>query len=260
MVGQRFPVKSGETLKQTLSATAIAAIAISASGERVAVPINNGSISWTAPAGSDYTVAVIEHVFRTSPTKSDTNPTHAKDSTQPLEDYLNPEATAAYLEATHNGYYKAMPELFGSTILGFRGDEPDYSISGLPWTPAFFDTFQKTKGYDIRPYLGAMLLSQGGETPAASRAGPQPSQPPARQPPPTPQSDPAFIPTGPPTPPTSSHRQGTSRQGRLLRCLLADVSRWVLQAAGRLVRRSWSLLPGPPQPRRDGNGPHPLRR
>ena len=60
-----------------------------------------------------------------------------------------------------------MPELFGTTIMGFRGDEPDYSISGLPWTPAFFDTFQKDKGYDIRPYLAAILLSQGGRGQAA---------------------------------------------------------------------------------------------
>jgi hypothetical protein len=161
-IGQRLPVKAGETLTQGVSANAVAAIATTASGERVAIPINNGAISWTAPANADYTVAVIEHVFRTSPTKSDTNPAHAKDSTQPLEDYMNPEATAAYIEATHQGYYNAMPELFGTTILGFRGDEPDYSISGLPWTPKFFDTFQRVKGYDIRPYLGALLLPAGG--------------------------------------------------------------------------------------------------
>jgi hypothetical protein len=195
-LGQRYPVKAGEKLSQTVSASAVAAVAFSGSGERTTVPIDHGTISWTAPAGADYTVAVIEHVFRTSPTKSDTNPTHAKDSTQPLEDYLNPAATTAYLEATHNGYYKAMPELFGTTILGFRGDEPDYSIAGLPWTPAFFDTFQKAKGYDIRQYLGAMLMSQGGgrqRPPAGTAARPATTA--------APQSDPAFIPTGPPTPP-----------------------------------------------------------
>ena len=87
-----------------------------------------------------------------------------------------------------------MPELFGTTILGFRGDEPDYSISGLPWTPAFFDTFQQRKGYDIRPYLGAILMSQAGgrarrPAPAATPGVPA-----------SPASDPAFIPTGPPTP------------------------------------------------------------
>jgi alpha-L-rhamnosidase len=194
-LGLRIPVKAGGTLNQSVSANTVAAIATNPSGDRIAVPINNGSISWTAPASSDYTVAFIEHVFRTSPTKSDTNPTHAKDSTQPLEDYLNPEATAAYIEATHDGYYKAMPELFGTTILGFRGDEPDYSIAGLPWTPDFFSTFQKIKGYDIRPYLGAILLSQfsGRPRPAAGAA----TRPAGA----APSSDPAFIPAGPPMQP-----------------------------------------------------------
>ena len=200
-IGQRFPVKGGETLNQMVGTNAVAAVATNASverivvgtnvpAERVAVPINNGSISWTAPAGPDWTVAVVEHVFRTSPTRSDANPTHAKDASNSLEDYMNPEATAAYLEHTHQGYYNAMPELFGTTILGFRGDEPDYSIAGLPWTPKFFDTFQRVKGYDIRPYLGAILLSQGG-----GRARPPAASPGAAA---APQSDPAFIPAGPP--------------------------------------------------------------
>ncbi|MGA1982766.1 MAG: glycosyl hydrolase [Acidobacteriaceae bacterium] len=206
-LGQRFTVKGGETLSQPVGANAVAAVATNASlerivvgtnvpAERVNVPIVNGNIAWTAPAGPDWTVLIVEHVFRTSPTRSDANPTHAKDSTNPLEDYLNPAATAAYLEATHNGYYKAMPELFGSTILGFRGDEPDYSISGLPWTPAFFSTFQRVKGYDIRPYLGAILMSQ-----FSGRPQPAPGAAPARPASGAPPSDPAFIPAGPPMPP-----------------------------------------------------------
>jgi hypothetical protein len=194
-LGPRFVVKAGQTINQAVSADAVAAVATNAAGERVNLPVSCGpagstggsaqcSIAWTAPMGSDYNVTVVEHVFRTSPTRSDANPTHAKDSTYPLEDYLNPEATAAYIEATHNGYYKAMPELFGSTILGFRGDEPDYSIAGLPWTPKFFDTFQRVKGYDIRPYLASMLLSQGGGRPrpgagaAPGAAMPAPPTPP----------------------------------------------------------------------------------
>jgi hypothetical protein len=159
-LGQRLPVHGGATLNQPAGSDTVAAEAVSSSGQRVPVPISNGSIAWTAPAGSDWTVELVDHVFRTSPTKSDTNPKHTKDFTQPLEDYMNPAATAAYLEATHNGYYKAMPKLFGSTILGFRGDEPDYSIAGLPWTPAYFATFQKAKGYDIRPYLAVLLASE----------------------------------------------------------------------------------------------------
>ena len=177
-LGQRIPVAAAASLKQAVDANTVAATAINSAGERVAVPVTcetmhrtgsgpfsftGCSVDWTAPADKgDWTVLLVSHVFRTSPTKSDTNPTHAKDATQPLEDYLNPAATAAYIEATHDGYYKAMPELFGTTILGFRGDEPDYSISGLPWTPDFLDTFRKFKGYDVRPYLATILTGQGG--------------------------------------------------------------------------------------------------
>jgi hypothetical protein len=193
-IGQRLPVKAGETLSQAVGPDAVAAVAVSATGERVPVAVTGGNIAWTAPAGGDWTVQVVEHVFRTSPTRSDANPTRAKDSSNSLEDYMNPEATAAYLEYTHQGYYNAMPELFGTTILGFRGDEPDYSIAGLPWTPKFFDTFQQVKGYDIRPDLGARLLSAGGggrprpaaaapgatTTPAAAQAARTPPSPPAK--------------------------------------------------------------------------------
>ncbi|MGD0796359.1 MAG: glycosyl hydrolase [Acidobacteriaceae bacterium] len=175
-IAQRLPVKAGDTLTQAVGPDTVAATATNAAGEHTAIPISNGNINWTAPAGSDWTVYVVEHVFRTSPTRSDANPTRAKDASNSLEDYMDPAATAAYLEYTHNGYYKAMPELFGTTILGFRGDEPDYSISGLPWTPAFFDRFQKEKGYDIRPYLAALLTSQGGG--GRPRPG-QPAPPPA---------------------------------------------------------------------------------
>ena len=161
-ISQRIPVKAGATLSQAVAANAVAALAVSASGERVPVAITGNKITWTAPAGSDYTVEVIGHEFRTAPTRSDANPTRAKDTSNSIEDYMNPDATAAYIKVTHQGYYDAMPELFGSTILGFRGDEPDYSIGGLPWTDKFFDTFQQVKGYDIRPYLGALLMPTGG--------------------------------------------------------------------------------------------------
>ena len=172
-IAQRLPVAAGSELKQTVAPETVAATAVNAAGDKQPVPVTGGAIDWTAPAGSgDWTVLLVSHVNRTSPTKSDTNPKHTKDSSQPLEDYINPAATAAYLQATHQGYFNAMPEEFGKTILGFRGDEPDYSISGLPWTPAFFATFQQAKGYDARPYLAAMLTAQGGRGQAAAKLTP----------------------------------------------------------------------------------------
>jgi hypothetical protein len=166
-IAQTLPVKGGETLKQAVGPDTVAATATNASGERVAVPIDNGAIAWTAPTGADWTVRVVDHAFRTSPTASATNLTHQKDTTQSVEDYMDPAATMAWIQFTHEGYYKAMPEEFGKTIIGFRGDEPDYSIAGLPWTPKFFERFEQAKGYDVRPYVVAMLMASGGrgETP-----------------------------------------------------------------------------------------------
>jgi hypothetical protein len=156
------------------SADVVSAVLVGPNGDKMPLPKGHASLN-IEPCpyqAGDYTLLVVTHVDRTSPTKSDTNPKHTKDSSQPLEDYINPVATAAYIKATHQGYYDAMPEEFGKTIMGFRGDEPDYSISGLPWTPALFDTFQKVKGYDVRPYVAAMLTSQGGRGQAAPRLTP----------------------------------------------------------------------------------------
>jgi hypothetical protein len=166
-IAQTLPVKAGETLRQAVGPDSVAVTATNAAGERVAVPIAGGAIAWTAPAGGDWRVRVVDHVFRTSPTASATNLTHQKDTTQSVEDYMDPAATMAWIQFTHEGYYKAMPEEFGKTIIGFRGDEPDYSIAGLPWTPKFFERFEQVKGYDVRPYLAAMLMASGGrgETP-----------------------------------------------------------------------------------------------
>ena len=161
-IAQTLPVKGGESLKQAVGPDTVAATATNAADERVAVSIANGGIAWTAPAGGDWSVRVVEHVFRTSPTASATNLTHRKDTTQSVEDYMDPAATMAWIQFTHEGYLKAMPEEFGKTIVGFRGDEPDYSIAGLPWTPKFFERFEQVKGYDVRPYVAAMLMASGG--------------------------------------------------------------------------------------------------
>ena len=165
-------VKAGATLNQSFSPNAVVAVAVSATGDHMPVAVTGGKIAWTAPAGGDWTVYVVEHIFRSSQVKGGGGPGSS------LEDYMDPAATGAYLEFTHQGYYNTMPELFSNTILGFRGDEPDYSIGGLPWTPKFFDTFQQEKGYDIRPYLGVLVMSK----PQQSGFGGRPSTPPPATP------------------------------------------------------------------------------
>jgi alpha-L-rhamnosidase len=157
VVSQKIPANAGEVVAVKVGVDTVAVSAINADdGADVAVPVVGGAIEWTSPAGH-WTVMVVEHQFKTSPTRSDTNPKRVKDGTQSLEDYLDPAATAQYLAFTHEQYKKAVGDEFGKTIMGFRGDEPDYSINGLPWTPKFFDRFTEVKGYDVRPYLAAFL-------------------------------------------------------------------------------------------------------
>jgi len=173
-VAERFAVADGETLRHAVSNTAVAVTAIGDDHSTIAIPLSNGVIDWRAPPGR-WQVLVVEHRFETSPTRSETNlkpateprpntnNVQAKDRSQSLEDYLNPQATRQFLAFTHEQYKLHLGEEFGRTILGFRGDEPDYTVSGLPWTQSFFSRFEQVKGYDIRPYLATFLVPRGTE-------------------------------------------------------------------------------------------------
>jgi hypothetical protein len=186
-VADRIPVAAGSTIHHAVSPDTVAATAISDDPSSIAVPtiavpVKNDFVDWTAPPGN-WQLFIIEHRFDTSPTRSGTNPklateprpntnnVQAKDKSQSLEDYMNPAATRQFLAFTHQQYKKYLGSEFGRTVIGFRGDEPDYSVSGLPWTQSFFARFQQIKGYDIRPYVATFLLPRGIQiTPEQLRA------------------------------------------------------------------------------------------
>jgi hypothetical protein len=151
-ISQKIPVAGETMLHQQLPPEVVSAAAVDQDGAAIPLPFKGNMLDWAAPKGS-WTVLIADHEFRTSPTRSDTNPQRVKDGSQSLEDYLDPAATEQYLRFTHEQYKQAMDDEFGKTILGFRGDEPDYSISGLPWTPKFFERFREIKGYDVEPYV-----------------------------------------------------------------------------------------------------------
>jgi hypothetical protein len=151
-VAEKFSVAGGAVVHRELASGTVSAAVVDQNGVAIALPLHGNMLDWTAPQGS-WTVLVVDHEFRTSPTRSDTNPKRVKDGSQSLEDYLDPAATEQYLRFTHEQYKQAVGDEFGKTILGFRGDEPDYSIPGLPWTPKFFERFKEIKGYDVQPYV-----------------------------------------------------------------------------------------------------------
>ena len=166
-IAQKIPVAGGTEVHQELPPGTVSAAAVDQDGNAIPIPLKSNTLDWTAPKGT-WTVLIADHEFRTSPTRSDTNPNRVKDDSQSLEDYLDPVATEQYLRFTHEQYKKAVGEEFGKTILGFRGDEPDYSIPGLPWTPKFFERFREIKGYDVQLYVALFAQSPSRRDPGTA--------------------------------------------------------------------------------------------
>jgi alpha-L-rhamnosidase len=166
-VVQKIPVAGATTLHQALSPDVVSAAGVDEEGHAIPLPLHGSELDWTAPPGH-WTVLIVDHEFRTSPTRSDTNPNRVKDTSQSLEDYLSPQATAQYLAWTHEQYKHYVGDEFGKTIMGFRGDEPDFSISGLPWTPAFFARFHEIKGYDVQPYTALFAQTPSRRDPGVA--------------------------------------------------------------------------------------------
>jgi hypothetical protein len=139
--------------------------------EGTVVPLPaDGHLKWAAPAGTgSWELAFIRHAYRTSPTRNDNGEDGGatKDTLYTLIDYLDPVATRTFIKIIYETYEKAVGDEFGKTILGFRGDETDYS-GVTPWTPKLLETFQAVKGYDFKPYIP--LIFGGHMTPEAQRA------------------------------------------------------------------------------------------
>jgi hypothetical protein len=130
----------------------------------IQIPIPaDGQLKYIVPAEGttpnephyDWELVFVRHIYISSPTRASNREdgTRAKDGLYSLIDYLDPEATRAFLTVTHETYRQAVGDEFGKTVLGFFGDEPDYSISGTPWTPNLLEEFQAQKGYDLKPYI-----------------------------------------------------------------------------------------------------------
>ena len=79
-------------------------------------------------------------------------------------DYLNPRATEAFLQSTHEEYYRRFGEYFGTTITHSFMDEAG-TLSGessLPWTPGLEKEFEKRRGYSLIPHLPALFFEVPG--------------------------------------------------------------------------------------------------
>jgi hypothetical protein len=165
----RIRVAPGQRLAVPVSSDTLAIMALETAQDQslhavIPIPLPpDGQLKWTVPAeGStpneprySWEVLFVRHIYISSPTRASNREdgTRAKDGLYSLIDYLDPDATRAFLKVTHETYLKAVGDDFGKTVLGFFGDEPDYSIAGSPWTPQLLEKFQQQKGYDLKPYI-----------------------------------------------------------------------------------------------------------
>lgn len=138
-----------------VSPKALSAVAVSRSGApNRTVEIRDGKISFTAGL-DEWDIVFAGTDYRTGQTRAVNNPTGGKDTSNSICDYLSPEAVRQFIDWTHEQYKKYLGEEFGKTLLGFRGDEPDFAYT--PWTPKMVEEFKARKGYDPTPWLASLL-------------------------------------------------------------------------------------------------------
>ncbi|HEX3729277.1 MAG TPA: glycosyl hydrolase, partial [Opitutaceae bacterium] len=151
-----YSVAAGQTLKVPVPPDTLGALGYNrTTGACAVLPLPaDGQFQWTAPNPGASEVVFVRHVYRSSPTRytNRADGTRDKDSLYSLIDYLDPKATQTYLHLIFDGYHQLVGSDFGSTILGFRGDETDFT-GFMPWTPKLLETFRQVKGYDLQPYL-----------------------------------------------------------------------------------------------------------
>ncbi len=156
VVTERINSTGGQSISKKISAPVASAVALNlADSSSQIIPIHNSEIIWTAPSGN-WQILIAQPQFKTAVTRAVNNPAGGKDTTNSLCDYLSPAAVRQFLDFTHEQYKKYIGDEFGKTVLGFRGDEPDYAYT--PWTPAMLQEFEQRKGYDIQPYLASLFL------------------------------------------------------------------------------------------------------
>ena len=75
-------------------------------------------------------------------------------------DVFNHDTVAAFLQSTHDKYFKHFGERFGTSIKGFFTDEPQFHHE--PWSFVFEDAFEKTYGYELIPNLPLLFYEEEG--------------------------------------------------------------------------------------------------
>lgn len=152
--------KGEEVVDLSVPQGAVSAVAFSEGQPNRQVEIKDGKISFNAGV-HDWTIIFAGYAHKSGDTRAVNNPTHGKDTSNFLHDHLNPEAVDQFIAWTHEAAKKALGAEMGSTVMGFRGDEPEYMYT--PWTPNITKVFIEKKGYDPTPYYASFFAPTRSE-------------------------------------------------------------------------------------------------
>lgn len=167
-IAETIPVPPGETVMREVGSSVIGALAVNRDDtSHLRVPVKGGRLSWTAPASGNWELHIVDHDFRTPVTRAVNDPTGAKTTANSMGDLINPAAVTQFIAWTHEGYKRHLGDELGATVIGFRGDEPDFAH--VPFTPGIFEEFQEQKGYDVTPYIASFVSLPAEEGQRRSR-------------------------------------------------------------------------------------------
>jgi glycosyl hydrolase family 106( putative alpha-L-rhamnosidase) len=78
--------------------------------------------------------------------------------------YLDRQATHAFIESTHEEYYRRFGDHFGKSVRHIFMDEAGigHPAGLLTWDDTFAERFQQRRGYDLLPHLPALLFDTPG--------------------------------------------------------------------------------------------------
>ncbi len=154
-IAEKIELTDNQSIDKDLADNVVSAVAVNLDNETSTIlDTQNNKLHWQAPSGK-WEIRIIDHQFRTPVTRAVNDSTGAKTTKNSMGNLLDPQAVAQFINWTHEGYKQFLGDEFGKTVLGFRGDEPDFGH--IPWTTGMLDTFMNKKGYDVKPYLASFF-------------------------------------------------------------------------------------------------------
>lgn len=154
---ETISVNAGEELTgRQVPSGAVSAEAVCEGQPNRRIDIKDGRFDFNAGV-HDWNIIFAGYAHKSGDTRAVNNPTRGKDTTNFLHDHLNPEAVDQFIEWTEGAAKKALGPEMGTTVMGFRGDEPEYMYT--PWTPRINERFKEKKGYDPSPYFASFFAT-----------------------------------------------------------------------------------------------------